>query len=166
MKNRDDALLRRIIEYCSETEEAIKFFGGEDVFRNNKVFRNAACMPIMQIGELCKLVSNDTRESNPQIDWRGWCGVRDIMAHQYTNLDYKKTWLIIEKDLPKLKEDISSIISEIDKEAIERISKIMVENHIDKCSAEEVYHSIVDSSGVSINVFSDEKIVKFIEEMM
>ena len=33
MKNRDDALLRRIIEYCSETEEAIKFFGGEDVFR-------------------------------------------------------------------------------------------------------------------------------------
>lgn len=70
------------------------------------------------------------------------------------------------KDLPKLKEDISSIISEIDKKAIERISKIMVENHIDKCSAEEVYHSIVDSSGVSINVFSDEKIVKFIEEMM
>ena len=166
MKNRDDALLRRIIEYCSETEEAINFFGGEDVFRNNKVFRNAACMPIMQIGELCKLVSNDTRESNPQIDWRGWCGVRDIMAHQYTNLDYKKTWLIIEKDLPKLKEDISSIISEIDKKAIERILKIMVENHIDKCSAEEVYHSIVDSSGVSINVFSDEKIVKFIEEMM
>ena len=166
MKNRDDALLRRIIEYCSETEEAIKFFGGEDVFRNNKVFRNAACMPIMQIGELCKLVSNDTRESNPQIDWRGWCGVRDIMAHQYTNLDYKKTWLIIEKDLPKLKTDINNIISQIDNEAIERISRIMDENHIEKYKAEEVYHSIVDNSGVSINVFSDEKIIEFIKEMM
>ena len=44
-------------------------------------------MPILQIGEMCKLISAEMRESNPQIDWSGWCGIRDIMAHQYTNLD-------------------------------------------------------------------------------
>lgn len=37
MKNRDDALLRRIVEYCSETEEAVKLFGDEQEFRNNRI---------------------------------------------------------------------------------------------------------------------------------
>lgn len=166
MKNRDDALLRRILEYCIDTEDAVKLFGGEDEFKINKIFRNATCMPIMQIGELCKLISKDMKESNSQIDWRGWCGVRDIMAHQYTNLDYKKTWIIIENDLPKLKEDISKIIKSIDEESIKRISKIIVENHLDNAKAEEVYHRIVDDSGVSINVFSDANIVEFIKKMM
>lgn len=101
MKNRDDALLRRIVEYCNETEAAVNLFGNEEIFKNNKIYRNAACMPIMQIGELCKLVSTGMKDATPQIDWRGWCGVRDIMAHQYTNIDYKKTWDIITVDLPK-----------------------------------------------------------------
>ncbi len=51
MKNRDDALVRRILKYCCETEAAVEMFGNsENVFASNTVFRNAACMPIMQIG--------------------------------------------------------------------------------------------------------------------
>ena len=165
MKNRDDALLRRIIEYCNETEGAVSLFGDEEVFKNNKIYRNAACMPIMQIGELCKLVSDSLKEKHSQVDWRGWCGVRDILAHQYTNIDYKKTWYIITVDLPKLKKCISDIIVSIDNESIERIKRVINKNNLSGVEPERVYHRIVDDTGISLNVFSDEKIVEFIKNI-
>lgn len=37
MKNRDDALLWRIVEYCNETEAAVNLFGNEEIFKNNKI---------------------------------------------------------------------------------------------------------------------------------
>lgn len=116
----------------------------------------------MQIGELCKLVSTGMKDATPQIDWRGWCGVRDIMAHQYTNIDYKKTWDIITVDLPKLKNGISDIIKEIDYTSIERIKKVIEENQLFGVEPDYVYHRMVDDTGISLNVISDEKLAEFI----
>ena len=167
MKNRDDALVRKILEYCDETNEAIQTFGDDEkMLTENKVFRNAVCMPILQIGELCKLISSDLRETKPDVDWSGWCGVRDIMAHQYTNFDYKKTWKIIKNDIPVLKEKLSKISLEFDREAIERISLVMNKIGFYKETSEVVYHRIIDGTGISMNQFSDEKIVEFIESFM
>lgn len=39
MKNRDDALVRKMLEYCDETDEAIQTFGDdENLLAENKVF--------------------------------------------------------------------------------------------------------------------------------
>jgi uncharacterized protein with HEPN domain len=166
MKNRDDALLRRIVDYCNETEAAVELFGDEEVFKNNKIYQNAACMPIMQIGELCKLVSDDIKNDYSKVDWRGWCGVRDILAHQYTNLDCQKTWEIISVDLPNLKKVILDILKEVDNNSIERIKKVIEEYKISGVEPGYVYHRIIDDTGISLNAFSDEKLVEFIREKM
>lgn len=42
----------------------------------------------------------------------------------------------------------------------------MDENGIQKGSPEEVYHRIIDGTGISMNQFSDEKIVEFIRGVM
>ena len=40
MKNRDDAILRKITTYCDETEAAINMFGEDiNVFIDNSIFR-------------------------------------------------------------------------------------------------------------------------------
>ena len=163
MKNRDDALVRKILEYCNESEEAIRMCGEDiDLLKKNSIFRNAACMPILQIGELCKLISDEMRESISDVDWSGWCGVRDILAHQYTNLDYNKTWTILRTDMPELKEKLLLLSREIDRASIDRIQSVMNDNGLDNPTPEEIYHRIVDGTGVSLNAFSDEKIVEFI----
>ena len=162
MKNRDDAIVRKIVEWCNETQEAVSMFGDKEVFANNKVYRNAACMPVLQIGELCKLVSEEMRNQYTEIDWRGWCGIRDILAHQYSNLDIDKTWQIIDIEVPKLKSSLVQIICDIDQKAIDRIGRIVEKNKFENVKSEDVYHAIVDDTGVSLNAFSDEKIVEFI----
>lgn len=166
MKNRDDALLRKINEYCDEAQAAIDMFGNDyDIFLGNTIYRNACCMPIMQIGELCKLISDEMREEHKEVDWKGWCGVRDIIAHQYTNLDYSKAWEMVCKDLPKLKAAMLIIVSDIDKYYLSRITNILDINCITGISAEEVYSKITVNTGISMNAFTDDKLLEYIKTL-
>ena len=115
MKSKDIIVLNKIIDYCNQAEDACKMFEDSfDRFVTESVFRNACCMCILQIGELCKVVSDDIRNEESQIPWRQWCGVRDVFAHQYSNLDYESAWETVQEDLPELKKEISSILEAVD----------------------------------------------------
>ncbi len=44
MKSKDYFVLKKIIEYCNQVDEAINMFGNDfDRFAKNSVFRNACC---------------------------------------------------------------------------------------------------------------------------
>jgi len=46
----------------------------------------------------------------PLIPWKEWCGIRDIFAHQYSNLDIQSAWETIQNDVPELKIEIEKIL--------------------------------------------------------
>jgi uncharacterized protein with HEPN domain len=117
MKNKDIIILNKIIDYCIQTEEACSMFNNSyDEFCKKSVFQNACCMCILQIGELCKIISQELREEVKEIPWKEWCGIRDVFAHQYSNLDFESAWETIQQDLPKLKKKILEIIEENNEE--------------------------------------------------
>ena len=39
--------------------------------------------------------------------------MRNVLAHGYFGIDVERVWATVEKDLPKLKEQIRSIVAEI-----------------------------------------------------
>lgn len=45
------------------------------------------------------------------IPWRAWCGIRDVFAHQYSNIDYDVAWETLQTDLPQLKSCIDKLLS-------------------------------------------------------
>ena len=114
MKNKDIIILQKILDYCKQVEEACTMFDNSyEKFVSVSVFQNACCMCILQIGELCKVVSDELRESEKQIPWKAWCGIRDIFAHQYSNLDYQSAWDTIQLDLPELEDEVRRILNEL-----------------------------------------------------
>lgn len=111
MKNKDIIILKKILKYCSQVSEACEMFGNDyDKFINVSVFQNACCMCILQIGELCKIVSEELRMREKVIAWKEWCGIRDVFAHQYSNLDHQSAWDTIQNDLPELREEVERIL--------------------------------------------------------
>lgn len=73
MKNKDIVILRKILNYCTQLEEACDMFDNSyETFVTNSVFQNACCMCILQIGELCKAVSEKLRTQEKTIPWREW----------------------------------------------------------------------------------------------
>ena len=101
---RDRSVVRHMARYCREIDAAFAAFGdSEAVFLENPVFRNAVSMPVQQIGELAKRLSDGFIAAHPQSPWRQIKGMRDWFAHQYLNMDADVIWAVAKEDLPPLK---------------------------------------------------------------
>jgi uncharacterized protein with HEPN domain len=51
---------------------------------------DSICMLLIVIGEQCRKVVDfapEFVERNPQIEWRGWISLRNIVSHDYRHLD-------------------------------------------------------------------------------
>jgi uncharacterized protein with HEPN domain len=83
-----------------ETEE------GEDLL-------DVICMQFLASGDalkrLDKLRPGLLSESFPQIDWKGAMGFRDVIAHQYFDLDAEQVLLICKEALPAVLEAVRSL---------------------------------------------------------
>lgn len=114
MKNKDILIIRKISNYCSQIEDAMEMFQNDYTkFKTNSVFQNACCMCVLQIGELAKLLSEELKKDHKDIPWKEWCGIRDVFAHQYSNIDIESAWLTLISDVPKLQQKCNELISSI-----------------------------------------------------
>jgi len=51
------------------------------------------------------------KTENPQINWAGINSYRNFIAHEYFGVDEKIVWQTIKIELPKLKNDLYSILN-------------------------------------------------------
>jgi len=68
-------------------------------------------MNFIVIGEMVDKLSEELiSETSDKIDWLKVKGFRNIIAHNYFGIDAEEVWQIITNSLPKLKQDIETII--------------------------------------------------------
>lgn len=74
---------------------------------------DACIMRLQVIGETIKAIDDKTHQElfadYPQIPWRKIIGLRNIISHEYANIDYDIIWVVITKHLPPLKESIELV---------------------------------------------------------
>ena len=110
---RDVDIIQHMARYCCEIDAALAAFSdSEAAFMQNPVFRNAVSMPVQQIGELAKHLSEDFIAAHPQIPWRQIKGMRDWFAHQYLDMDAAVIWAVAKEDLPPLQDFCTQWLSE------------------------------------------------------
>lgn len=64
-------ILEHIISYCDQIEQTVVRFGNSyDTFYTDAIYRNAAALCILQIGELVGKLTEDFRSSHDAIPWR------------------------------------------------------------------------------------------------
>lgn len=67
---------------------------------------DAACMLIQVVGETAKKIDDWTNKqlfnNYPEVYWRGVFGCRNIISHEYGNVEPEQIWGIIKKYLPEL----------------------------------------------------------------
>lgn len=69
-------------------------------------------MPILQIGELAKMLSEEFLNEYAKIPWKMIMRMRDIVAHHYGSLDYEMVWNTSVADIPTLYMGIGEIVKE------------------------------------------------------
>lgn len=109
---RDRSILEHIVEYCREIERTVDRFGNSyAIFQNDSVYRNAAAMCVLQIGELSSRLSDEFKETHDQIPWVQIKALRNIMAHRYGSIDPEILWETIEEDIPTLTEYCNMLLA-------------------------------------------------------
>ena len=84
-----------------------------DRFMNTPMMQDAVIRNLEIIGEAVKNLSSELRAKNSQVPWRDIAGLRDVLIHDYLNVDLNEIWALLDQDLPELKRNIELILHDL-----------------------------------------------------
>ena len=62
------------------------------------------------VGEAARNVSEEFRDSHPEVRWSKMVGLRNRITHGYFDIDMDVIWNVIEYDIPELGSQIAAIL--------------------------------------------------------
>ncbi len=87
---------------------------GEAEFRTDLKTQDAVLRNLETLGEAAKKLDDKTRALSSDTPWREITGLRDVIAHDYLEVDVDLIWNVVESDLPKLRETILGLLDRVD----------------------------------------------------
>ena len=115
MKRSYTEFLQDIIDAINEVEsfvDGVSF----DVFTVNREKILAVVKLLEIIGEAVKKIPDDKRKSYVHLPWKGIAGMRDMLVHEYWQVDVAVVWATVQQSLPELKVVIMDML---EREAME-----------------------------------------------
>jgi len=105
--------LNRIVRRSSGIKSADDFMANDD----NLDKLDAIAMMLIAIGEIFKKIDLETDglwlTKYPEIDWHGVIGLRDVLAHDYFDIDAEEIYKICRRDIPQLLNTVQRMLREI-----------------------------------------------------
>jgi uncharacterized protein with HEPN domain len=106
--NRDPVYLDHIRE-AIERISAYSAAGREDFFRN-RMAQDAVIRNFEVIGEAVRHLSDSLKDRRPDVPWRRIAGFRNVLIHDYMNVDEEEVWNVVETDLPALRKAVEELL--------------------------------------------------------
>ncbi len=83
-------------------------------FLQDPMVHDAVVRNLEIIGEAAKRVDDSYRTAHPEVPWRALAGLRDVLIHQYEGVDLERVWAVVERDLPRVRLGVSSLLPSLD----------------------------------------------------
>lgn len=62
------------------------------------------------IGEAVRAIAPELREKRSDLPWAEMVAMRNILVHRYYEVNLEIVWLVVEQDLPNIKEKVEDIL--------------------------------------------------------
>ena len=112
-EERDPAYLWDMLQAAREVEDML---AGRDMkaFLGDKILLRALERIIEIIGEAARRVTIEYQNAHPEIPWREIFGQRNILAHEYGQIDHQLLYKTVKEDIPSLITRIEELLPPIE----------------------------------------------------
>ena len=108
MRQESDVYLHHIIEAIESIEKQIRGMT-EEQFYDSEVIRRFVERKLEIIGEASKRISEEFKNQYPKVPWEKMAGIRNVIIHEYEDIDTAIIWDTITQHLPSLKKQIEGL---------------------------------------------------------
>ena len=101
MPKSDWVYLGHMLDMCQKGLEMTAGKNHQD-YEESEILQFALTHIIQVIGEAADHVTEEFKESQPQIPWHEIIGMQHRIVHDYMNVDEDVVWSVVKNDLPSL----------------------------------------------------------------
>ena len=88
---------------------------GRDTVWASRTLQDAIVRNLQVLCESTQRIDQSHKQRHPDIDWPSIAGMRNVLVHDYFEVDFETVWLIVTRDLPPLDAAMRTILAALDK---------------------------------------------------
>ena len=96
----------------TEMQFLIENMHAQEDLAQNPILARACARSFQVIGEAAKKIPDTVKEQHADIPWKAMAGMRDIIVHEYDEIDLEQVWTTITRDIPDTLPKLERIIQE------------------------------------------------------
>ena len=86
---------------------------GRERFDTDELVQTWFVQHLQIIGEASRALAQETRELSPEIPWKQIIGMRNVLTHNYFEIDLDIVWSAVTVNIPMLKPQIEALLSRL-----------------------------------------------------
>lgn len=83
---------------------------GREALDGDELIQTWVVHHLQIIGEAVSRLTTELRAAHPEVPWAQLVGMRNILVHHYFGIDVELVWQTVERDLPSLRQAVTSLI--------------------------------------------------------
>jgi len=112
---RDHAYLWDMLQAAHELMDMNRGVDFESFLDDTKLLR-ATERNLEIIGEAAKRLSHEFTSEHQEIEWHAMIGQRNIIAHEYGQIDYEVLYRTVVEDIPELIRQLKLLVPDVEEE--------------------------------------------------
>ncbi|MBW2721666.1 MAG: DUF86 domain-containing protein [Deltaproteobacteria bacterium] len=101
-----------VIDILEAAKLALSYVSGKtkDEFLKDTQCQDAVIRRLEIIGEAARRISDETRATYPKLPWKAMVGMRNVMIHEYDDVDLVIVWNTVQNDLPPVVARLEKVV--------------------------------------------------------
>ncbi|MDD3856700.1 MAG: DUF86 domain-containing protein [Methanoculleus sp.] len=102
----------RLLDMLEAIEEIERYaIRGREAFLQDELVQVWMVHHLQVIGEAAARLPSDLRSASPGVPWKQVIGLRNILVHAYFRVDPDEIWVVVDRDIPALREEVVTLLS-------------------------------------------------------